>query len=199
MIKIIIIEDSEYEINKFKELNKNRKDFQIIAISNSSKEGIELVKKYNPDGIILDLELTNGQGSGFEFIENISKLKLKEQPKIIVTTNVYSDSVYDYLHENKVDFIFYKKKEDYSCEMVINTLILLQDFKNKKINNESINFKIDNEYKNDKNIINNINKELDLIGVSTHLKGRKYLFDAIYYLLSEESENSTLSITQYLI
>ena len=44
-----------------------------------------------------------------------------------------------------------------------------------------------------------MNNELDLIGISTHLKGRKYLYDAIMYLLSKDSNDSRISINQYLI
>ena len=52
-----------------------------------------------------------GKGSGFDFLKGLQNLKLEKEPKIVVTTNVFSDSVYDYLHESKVDFIFYKKQK----------------------------------------------------------------------------------------
>lgn len=55
--------------------------------------------------------MTNGEGSGFGFIKELRKLKLKTIPKIIVTTNICTDSVYDYLHANKVDFIFIKTRQ----------------------------------------------------------------------------------------
>ena len=48
-------------------------------------------------------------------------------------------------------------------------------------------------------ISDKVNNELDLIGISTHLQGRKYLYDAIMYLLSKDSDDSRISINQYLI
>lgn len=197
-MKLLLIEDDKKECDKFKNIADKRKDVEFIEITNSAYNGLKLVERKNLDGIILDLELNAGEGSGFEFLQQIRKMQLDKIPKIVVTTNVYSDSVYDYLHENKVDFIFYKKQETYSIENVINTLILLSDYKNNvEINNKSNENNEDS--KNTKEISNKINNELDLIGISTHLQGRKYLYDAILYLLSKESNESKISINQYLV
>lgn len=193
-VKIIVIEDEEDEIEKFKVVVNRRKDAEIIASTNSSDEGLKLVKKLNPDIVILDLELTNGRGSGFEFMEGIKKFK--SRPQIYITTNVYSNNVYGYLYKEKVDFIFYKQQESYSAEAVINMIMTLKDFNNKPKQIEKAEEKDEDEI----NLISDkINEELDLIGVSSHLQGRKYLFDAIFYLLSKESEDSKMSINQYLL
>lgn len=199
-MKLLLIEDDNKECEKFRKIAEKRENIEFIGITNSATEGLKMLKNNVPDGIILDLELNAGQGSGFEFLQKLKELKLKAIPKIVVTTNVYSDSVYDYLHENKVDFIFYKKQESYSIENVINTLLLLKGY-------------TDNSYAliTDKNedgeentetmkiISDKINKELDLIGISSHLQGRKYLYDSILYLLSQESSDERISINQYLI
>mgnify|MGYP000964237741 CR=1 FL=1 len=186
-MKLILIEDEKKEQDKFKKLAEKMNDVTFVKITNSTEEGIKCLKENDIDGVILDLELNSGTGNGFEFLE-----KLK-----IVTTNVYSDSVYDYLHQNKVDFIFYKKQENYNVANVINTLLLLNNYTNtastdiKEIEEEKA--------KQEKLIAEKVNYELDLIGIASHLQGRKYLFDAITYLLSEEGENSQVSINQYLL
>ena len=41
-----------------------------------------------------------------------------------------------------------------------------------------------------------INHELDLIGVTSNLKGRKYIHDAILYLI--ENEDSDMNVIKYL-
>ena len=174
-MKLILIEDEKKEQDKFKKLAEKMNDVTFVKITNSTEEGIKCLKENDIDGVILDLELNSGTGNGFEFLEKLKIMKLSKIPKIVVTTNVYSDSVYDYLHQNKVDFIFYKKQENYNVENVINTLLLLNNY------------------------TNTASTELDLIGIASHLQGRKYLFDAITYLLSEEGENSQVSINQYLL
>ena len=183
--------------DKFKKLAEKMNDVTFVKITNSTEEGIKCLKENDIDGVILDLELNSGTGNGFEFLEKLKITKLSKIPKIVVTTNVYSDSVYDYLHQNKVDFIFYKKQENYNVANVINTLLLLNNYTNtastdiKEIEEEKA--------KQEKLIAEKVNYELDLIGIASHLQGRKYLFDAITYLLSEEGENSQVSINQYLL
>lgn len=44
-----------------------------------------------------------------------------------------------------------------------------------------------------------INTELDLIGISSHLKGRQILFDAILYLILEKEGPVEESVFQYLV
>ena len=169
-MKLMLIEDEKKEQDKFKKLAEKMNDVTFVKITNSTEEGIKCLKENDIDGVILDLELNSGTGNGFEFLEKLKITKLSKIPKIVVTTNVYSDSVYDYLHQNKVDFIFYKKQENY-----------------------------EEKAKQEKLIAEKVNYELDLIGIASHLQGRKYLFDAITYLLSEEGENSQVSINQYLL
>ena len=116
MMKLLLIEDDIKACDNFRKIANSMGDIEFVGITDSDIEGIKCVKENSPDAIILDLELNSGtgNGSGFEFLKELKKLKLPVNPKIVVTTNVYSDSVYDYLHSNKVDFIFYKKQAKYS-------------------------------------------------------------------------------------
>lgn len=194
MLSIILVEDDVSEWQKYKEIINNREDVQLVSITNSSIKAIEDCKKYMPDAVILDLELNDGEGSGFDFIEKIKEIELKVLPKIVVTTNVHSDSVYDFCHKNSIDFIFYKGQKNYSREKIINTLFLLNDYEN---NNKTICIEQCNKQQED-NIMIKVNRELDNIGIGTHLTGRKYLADAIAYMLTNE-DNSKVSIIQKLV
>lgn len=197
-MKLILIEDEKKEQDKFKKLAEKMNDVTFVKITNSTEEGIKCLKENDIDGVILDLELNSGTGNGFEFLEKLKITKLNKIPQIVVTTNVYSDSVYDYLHKNKVDFIFYKKQENYNVENVINTLLLLNNYTN-TVSTDSKETVEEEKVKQEKIIAEKVNYELDLIGIATHLQGRKYLFDAITYLLSKEGEDSQISINQYLL
>lgn len=187
-MSILLIEDDEYEVNSFKNYVQTRDDVKLIKSTNSSYEGIELVKKYMPEGIILDLELHKGKGSGLNFLEEIGKIKLDFKPLIIVTTNVASSIVYNHIHKLGVDFIFYKKQADYSPEIVINSMLPLREtLYSNNGNKELQTTETPAEY--EERIKEKINIELDLIGISSHLKGRDYLFDAILFLIQDKNEN----------
>ena len=197
-MKLLILEDDLKECEAFCKAIKNRDDIEFIKITDSDIVALETLRENFVEGIILDLELNNGtgNGNGFEFLQELKKMKLEVVPKIVVTTNVSSDSVYDFLHSNGVDLIFYKKQLNYSHTNVLNTLLLLRDYNN--ANNKNRDLNIPDKEKYNGKIENYINNELDLIGIGTHLQGRKYLYDSIYYILVE-SDKSDLTVTQYLV
>lgn len=66
-MSIILIEDDNFEVNSFKEYLRNEDDVKLVKTTSSSYEGIEYTKTYMPEGIILDLELHKGEGSGMVF------------------------------------------------------------------------------------------------------------------------------------
>lgn len=196
-MKLLLIEDDVNECNIYKKIAEKRTDIKFVAMTDSDIEGLKYVKQYEPDAVILDLELNKGKasGTGFNFIEELNKLKLINRPKIIVTTNICSDAVYDFLHQNKVEFIFYKKQNNYSQENVINTILLLKGYNKNNVITEIIQ----NDNPEEDGIAEKINKELDLIGIATYMKGRKYLFDAIYHIITDDNNDSNVSIIQHLV
>lgn len=194
-MKLLLIEDDVNECNIYKQIEKENSEVKFVAKTGSSTEAIKLFKAHKPDGIILDLELTKGTGTGFDFLEELNKLKLENRPKIIVTTNICSDAVYEFLHNNKVDFIFYKKQNNYSQEKVINTMLLLKGY-----TANSLTVEEPEERDKTKDMIEEkINEELDLIGVSSHLKGRKYLYDAIYHIIENSDKQENTNPIQHLV
>lgn len=199
-MSLLLIEDNINDCIMFENYLKQRNDVKLVAITNSDIEGLELIKKYSPDAIILDIELHKGTGNStsFNLIETLSKMKFKTRPKIIVTTVVTSNTVYDYLHEKGVNLIFYKKQPSYSAETIINTLLLLNNYNEETISSgilESTTSSTDLEEK----FSNMINNELDLIGVGLHLQGRKYLHDAIYFVINQNDENERITVNQFLV
>lgn len=87
----------------------------------------------------------------------------------------------------------YKDNPKYSSEHVLNNFINLRKT---TIEYKSTSFEdlfIDEEEK----ISNIINNELELIGVTSKLKGREYIHDAILYLVQDDSNK--INVIQYLV
>ena len=193
-MKILILEDDNTDCNNFINSVKNRQDIEIIAITDSDIEALRYVKLKQPEGIVLDLELNNsttGNTDSLDFLENIKNLKLNYQPIIIVTTHINSKRTYEILHRKGVDLILYKDQPKYSADQVLNKFITLRKTAPiKKLN------PIEELQENENRISDIIDNELDLIGVSAKLKGRKYIHDAILYLI--QNENSDINVIQYL-
>ena len=193
--KILIVEDDINDCNRFIECAKERKDIEIVAITDSDIDALKYVKVKNPEGIILDLELNNsntGSTDSFEFLEKVKELKLAIDPIIIVTTHVNSKRTYDILHRRGVDLILYKDHPNYSSSHVFNKFISLR-----RVTEKPVGVSIEVELKNqDEKISECINHELDLIGITSNLKGRQYIHDAIKFII--QNEKSDESVVQYL-
>ena len=87
----------------------------------------------------------------------------------------------------------YKDNPKYSSEHVLNNFINLRKT---TIDYKSTSFEdlfVDEEEK----ISNIINNELELIGVTSKLKGREYIHDAILYLVQDDSNK--INVIQYLV
>ena len=196
-MSLLLIEDDELECERFKNYVESIENVKLIGITNSSNQGLEYFKTYTPEAIILDIELHKGEGSGLEFIEKIKDYTIEFTPIIVVTTNTSSNILYNKLHDDGADLIFYKKQKDYSPKLVISAL----QTKRKslyKFNNLDKNVTQESKADHENKIANKINSELDLIGISSHLKGRKYIYDAIMYLLKENNNEQKESVFNYL-
>jgi DNA-binding NarL/FixJ family response regulator len=190
-MKILIIEDDILDCNNFVSAVHKHNDIELIGITSSCMEALNLAKTLSPEGIVLDIELNNGNSSNIDsidFIPNLNKLNLKYKPIIIVTTHINSQRTYDVFHRYGADIILYKGHPAYSANLVLNKFLALRttcpDITAQVLEEEMLN--------NEDKISELINKELDLIGISVRLVGRKYLFDAISYLIKNTQKNSNV-------
>ena len=190
LVTVLLIEDDKNDCIDMKNYINSREDIRLVDIVSSPNKAINSIKTYLPDAIILDIELNNGEGSGLEVLDAIKSMHMDIKPIIIITTNISSKLVYTYAHENGVDMIFHKLKDDYSPELVVRNIVLLSGIKlsERLVNNVAV--ESPDDYRN--KISERINRELDLIGISSHLVGRKYIHDSILYILEEHEENENV-------
>lgn len=197
-IKILLVEDDKEDCKIISDYINTREDVKLVGITNSTEKALELIKIHVPNAIILDLELNDGKGSGLEILKELKSVDIDIKPVVVVTTNISSKTVYRYAHDNGADLIFHKLKEDYSAELVINNILLLNEtISNSKVNNQNNrNIETPNDYRN--KLSNRIDRELDAIGISCHLIGRKYIHDSILYILENDNkeENAFLYLAK---
>ena len=194
-MKVLIIEDDVNDCNALKRSVEERDDIEIVGITDSDVEALQLVKVKHPEGIILDLELngsTSGSTDSLDFLDKLKELNLKYSPIIIVTTHINSKRTYEVLHRKGVEIILYKDHPKYSPNHVLNNLITLRNTTSDK--KENIQEKMENE---EEKILNIIDAELNLIGIAPKMIGREYLRDGILYLVQNDEDK--VNITQYLI
>jgi len=197
----MIIEDEEQERKMFLDHAKKKGYFdkiKFVASTNSSVRGLEVMQEQQPEGIILDLELTFGIGSGLEFLQGLQRMGLAQKPFIIVTTRTQSDHVYNLLRGFGVDFIYCKGQIGYSYAAVLDTFLMFK----KMVSEVSVGAgltpteaaalvavddlaeEVTQEFNVD-DVKRFINAEFDAIGMGRHLKGRLYLATAVFLLVKE--------------
>jgi len=188
---LLLIEDDVAECMRYKEVSMRRDDVRFVEMTGSSREGIKSVKEYMPEGVIFDIELHKGEGSGPEFLDGLREISLPFMPILIVITNNTSTLIYDRLREQGADFIFYKKQNGYCAERVVDCAVSLR-----KVLKASPRDGMPREIQTietpdtlKRRIMDKIEAEMSLVGVGIHLKGWKYLCDAIYILITKPAND----------
>lgn len=89
MTSIVIIDDHQLFREGVKRILEFEKDFQVVAEGNNGEEAISLVKKYNPDVVLLDINMPELNG-----IEATKKL-VNEYPETkIIILSIHDDENY---------------------------------------------------------------------------------------------------------
>lgn len=197
-MSLLLIEDDVGECRKFKEFADSRSDIIFVGMTSSSSEGLKCVQSRLPEGIILDLELHKGEGSGIAFLTDFEKANIPFKPIIVVTTSSTSQVVYEHIRDLGVDYVFSKRQKDYSPAMVINTLVALR--KHIKAGTRD-NFPddlqtIESPEELRSRIAHRIDVELNAVGISARYRGRKYMHEAIFHLLENNRDNSEAVLQQ---
>ena len=190
---LLLIEDDAAECKKFADCANNGTDITFVGMTGSSDEGVQFLKDYTPEGVILDLFLHDGKGSGLQFLADLTKEYLEPRPIIVVTTHIPPNLVYTQALNAGVDFIHFKGQSDYTPEMVINTMLFLR--KSRPAARRAGQPSETPEERNSR-ILKIIDIELNLIGVRTRYKGRAYLRDAIFLLLTKSKSDSKAVLVQ---
>ena len=99
MIKAVIIDDEPamQEINSTY-LNENFDEIKLAGIADSVESGIQLIKKVNPQLVLLDVELN--QGTGFEILQHLQPYAFK-----VVFITGYGDYALKAIKFSALDYI----------------------------------------------------------------------------------------------
>lgn len=89
-MRVLLIEDSSDEVKAFERHFLTAADAELIGVTASGYEGVNMTAELHPDAVILDLEL--GDGSGQQYLVDLNAKSLDRRPYILVTTRTTEDS-----------------------------------------------------------------------------------------------------------
>jgi len=188
---LLLIEDDAEACGKFLDCAQTRTDIVFIGVTGRCGEAMRLLLERSPEGVILDLELTHGQGSGLTFLQQMNNADLRLRPIVVVTTRNRSELVHESLHEYGVDWVFCKRQETYSQETVIDHLLALRPFLHIPHGNLPSGLQTpETPEQLRERVLRRIDAKLNTIGVPPNLKGRPYLREAIFRLVTKDKDDS---------
>ncbi|MCK6258799.1 response regulator [Fictibacillus sp. KIGAM418] len=188
-LTILLVEDDEAECQAMSNYIESTTDVKLVGITKDSMQALEYFSSYQPDVIVLDLELHNGKGDGLSFLENMAQQKIDHKPFILVTTNNNSQIIHNQARKFGADFIIPKYKENYSAQNSVQFLRALKQSiqrSNKSNSVRSVSYNTPHTpQKPQEKMEKRLFSEFNHIGISPKMKGRKYLTNAVQILLED--------------
>ncbi len=85
--RIVIVDDNYDHLSGIKELIELESGFEVVAIASSANVGISLIKKYQPDLVLMDINMP--EKDGLTAIQEIESLNLDTR---VIALSAYDDS-----------------------------------------------------------------------------------------------------------
>jgi len=99
MLNAIVIDDEQYAREELIELLHETKQVQVIQQAENAIEGLQLINKFKPDIIFLDIQMPQITG-----IEMLSMLNTDTMPKVVFST-AYDQYAVQAFEENAFDYL----------------------------------------------------------------------------------------------
>lgn len=195
-MRILLVEDDVKEVARFKDYFKNVEDAEISGIAGSPAEALRLARFAPPDAVVLDLELREGDGTGF--LDGIKAMDLPYRPFILTTTRTSSPITLQFVRRNGSDFIIDKMAPGYEEEgprIVLDFLRKMRPHFDDPLTEES-GALVDVAAERRKNLRHAISRELGEIGIYGARVGHKYIVEAI--LLGIDRPDCMTDMTNYI-
>ena len=184
-MKIVLIEDNEYEVKQFLQYCASTTDVELLGHTGSKTIGLELVKSHAPDAVVLDIQLE--EGNGLDFVYELHDLALLHSPFIIVTTNITNESTLQNLRDHGAGYVQLKTQPGYfehGPEMVIGFLRKMRPYFVGVPRPTAAMEEPEMKERMRDQLIN----ELGKIGIAIGTKSQNYLVEAILLQTDQEDD-----------
>ena len=195
-LSVLLIEDEPMECQEMIQYIESRDGVQLVGVTNNIEKALDCVADAQPDAVILDLELHKGFGDGLTFLDSLRDMRLPYPMYVLVTTNNISHITHDGVRKMGADFIMVKSQDDYSAKRVIEFLCSLKNIIHGSKKRVSQSGNTDTPQQKQQKNTNRIIMELDRIGVSPSVLGRKYLIDRITLLINGQNERFITAVSE---
>lgn len=193
IVNVAIVDDNEKILENINDALAKDSSIKVVGKAKNGEEGYELIRKTNPDVVILDLIMPKMDGlSLMDKIHNEGSLI--KTPFFIITSAISNESVI------RDAFGFgagYYMLKPFEMDMIIDRVKGVKSY-NKRIpeNKKFIDAGEDRKQFMDRNIESDVTAIIHDVGVPAHIKGYQYLREAI--IMSVNDTEMLNSITKIL-
>jgi CheY-like chemotaxis protein len=183
---VLLIDDEKTHCEQYRDCAEALLYPVVLSIAHGLKQAVSLAEKGIYDIIILDLELNGSDGDGILFLTKLKEMKLRKKPYIIVITKNPSYTTHNIARSMGADYLFMKSKPDYSPRLVFE--FAFSCMKEPVLREE-----------NKPSLETIITREIEKIGFTSSMGGKRYLVDAVITAIHLNKNNVSLKSDIYPI
>lgn len=191
-IRILMVEDEKYVVDQYRSLAETQPGIRIVYDTGSERNALNYLSQHKIDVMILDLELE--EGDGVSLLAGIKERKL-EKPFTVVVTNTVSNVTLSYLRTHGADYVYQKMNASYSPIRVLSVIQKIYPYRRyaKPYKEHPLVMEF-NRKKAEVVMRNNLERELEMMGIKRKMVGFAFLVEAIM-LYATSPEQDELHIT----
>jgi len=176
--RVLLIEDNRKHCQEYIDYNNEQGNNFILEVAHGCRAALSLLEGFQPDFVLLDLMLNEGDGSGIEFLIKYKKLNLLKCPRTIVITSILAKEMHENVLKHGIEFIITKDKVDYSPKFAFNFITDIS----------SVSKKTGCKFNSEEMIKASISEMIEKVGFTYGVDGRIYLIDAIYLVYKNNAK-----------
>lgn len=187
-LRILLVEDDYEDQMSFKSYFSSMDDMEIVGIAAGCKQGLQMITDMQPDILILDLELQ--EGDGLELLCTLEEYPEKARPYTIVTTQVSSKVTLQAVREHGSNFEFVKSIEGYSPLQVANYIRRVRKYLGYRAPAKAYRYPFDRDQPIDMDAVKRrlreqISRDLSTMGITPNLLGNDEITSTLMILITE--------------
>ena len=193
-LNIAIADDNERMVSLLSDILSKEEEFNVVGKAFNGEEAYQLVKKTEPDIMLLDVIMP--KLDGLSVVEKVNKdASIKKKPSFIMLTAVGNENVTEDAFSLGVSYYIMKPFDN---DMVVNRIKLIArgSSKGPAEVKRVMAYEKPEEPAPERNLEADVTNIIHEIGVPAHIKGYQYLRDAI--MMSVDDIEMLNSITKVL-
>lgn len=199
-IRILLADDNRDFIEVLSEYIRNQEDMLLCGTAYNGNDALELIKKEEPDIVVLDIIMPHLDGLGvMEKLVNVTK-----RPRVIILTSFGQENMTQRAVKLGADYYILKPFDLDTLGKRIRQLVGTYEvepalnFNSNTIISKSVNTAVSGNVNNPARVVEiEVTKMIQQMGVPAHVKGYQYLRDAIVAVIKDVSLLSAVTKELY--